>query len=90
MGIVVRDTVSGEYSFLQEDTDVVMAKIVQGNDWLEEETADMAREGACTLVLARRKVFEVTYKDFHSAAPRCERAPRGPERGDGGCCRRDA
>ena len=32
MGIVVRDTVSGEYSFLQKGTDVVMGKIVQHND----------------------------------------------------------
>ena len=37
----------------------------------------MAREGACTLVLARRKLSEAAYKDFHSVAPPCERAPRG-------------
>ncbi|KAI0275966.1 hypothetical protein BGY98DRAFT_1188077, partial [Russula aff. rugulosa BPL654] len=58
MGIVVRDTVSGEYSFLQKGADVVMAKIVQRNDWLEEETANMAREGLRTLVVARRKLPE--------------------------------
>ena len=44
MAIVVRSTDSGEYSFLQKGVDVVMAKIVQRNDWLEEETANMAHE----------------------------------------------
>lgn len=76
MGIVVRDTVSGEYSFLQKGADVVMAKIVQRNDWLEEETANMAREGLRTLVVARRKLSEAAYEDFkarhHAASVRVE------------------
>jgi phospholipid-translocating ATPase len=76
MGIVVRDTVSGEYSFLQKGADVVMAKIVQRNDWLEEETANMAREGLRTLVVARRKLSEAAYEDFkaryHAASVRLE------------------
>ena len=76
MGIVVRDTVSGEYSFLQKGADVVMAKIVQRNDWLEEETANMAREGLRTLVVARRKLPEAAYEDFkarhHAASVRLE------------------
>jgi phospholipid-translocating ATPase len=76
MGIVVRDTVSGEYSFLQKGADVVMAKIVQRNDWLEEETANMAREGLRTLVVARRKLSEAAYQDFkarhHAASVRLE------------------
>ena len=54
MGIVVRDTASGELTFLQKGADVVMARIVQRDDWLEEETANMAREGLRTLVVARR------------------------------------
>ncbi|KAF8170774.1 protein transporter [Pholiota molesta] len=49
MGIVVRDTQTGEITFLQKGADVVMARIVQRNDWLEEETANMAREGLRTL-----------------------------------------
>ncbi len=76
MGIVVRDTASGELSFLQKGADVVMAKIVLRNDWLEEETANMAREGLRTLVVARRKLSEAAYEDFrarhHAASVRVE------------------
>ncbi|KAI6095757.1 hypothetical protein F5141DRAFT_1157040 [Pisolithus sp. B1] len=43
MGIVVREAQSGELLFLQKGADVVMARIVQRNDWLEEETGNMAR-----------------------------------------------
>jgi magnesium-transporting ATPase (P-type) len=56
MGVVVRDTASGELTFLKKGAGVVMARIVQRNDWLEEETANMAREGLLTLVVARRKL----------------------------------
>jgi magnesium-transporting ATPase (P-type) len=42
MGIVVRDTQTGNITFLQKGADVVMTKIVQRNDWLEEETANIA------------------------------------------------
>jgi phospholipid-translocating ATPase len=55
MGIVVRDTQTGDITFLQKGADVVMAKIVQRNDRLEEETANMAREGLRTLVMARKR-----------------------------------
>jgi phospholipid-translocating ATPase len=76
MGIVVRDTASGELSFLQKGADVVMARIVQRNDWLEEETANLAREGLRTLVVARRKLTEAAYEDFkaryHAASVRVE------------------
>jgi phospholipid-translocating ATPase len=64
MGIVVRDAQSGEITFLQKGADVVMAKIVQRNDWLEEECANMAREGLRTLVMARRKLSEQAYLEF--------------------------
>lgn len=64
MGIVVRDTQSGEITFLQKGADVVMARIVQRNDWLEEECANMAREGLRTLVMARRKLSEQSYTLF--------------------------
>ncbi|KAI0286510.1 phospholipid-translocating P-type ATPase [Russula brevipes] len=76
MGIVVRDTASGELTFLQKGADVVMARIVQRNDWLEEESANMAREGLRTLVVARRKLSEAAYGDFkarhHAASVRVE------------------
>ena len=76
MGIVVRDSQSGEITFLQKGADVVMAKIVQRNDWLEEECANMAREGLRTLVMARKKLSEeawVTFKDrYHEASIQIE------------------
>jgi len=71
MGIIVRDQSSGEVTFLQKGADVVMAKIVQRNDWLEEETGNMAREGLRTLVMAKKKMSEQSYQDFkerHHAA----------------------
>ncbi|KAG2143955.1 hypothetical protein BD769DRAFT_1747670 [Suillus cothurnatus] len=59
MGIVVRDAHSGE--------DVVMARIVQRNDWLEEETGNMAREGLRTLVVARKRLTSQQYAAFKTA-----------------------
>ncbi|KAL7341781.1 hypothetical protein BJY59DRAFT_719763 [Rhodotorula toruloides] len=44
MGIVVRDRQTGETVFYQKGADVVMARIVAYNDWLEEECGSMARE----------------------------------------------
>ena len=64
MGIVVRDTYSGEVIFLQKGADVVMTKIVLRNDWLEEETANMAREGLRTLVMARKRLSAQFYAEF--------------------------
>ncbi|CDO76004.1 hypothetical protein BN946_scf184780.g11 [Trametes cinnabarina] len=64
MGIIVRDSQTGEITFLQKGADVVMAKIVQRNDWLEEECANMAREGLRTLVMARRRLSEQAYSHF--------------------------
>jgi phospholipid-translocating ATPase len=71
MGIVVRDQKNGEITFLQKGADVVMAKIVLRNDWLEEETANMAREGLRTLVMARKRLTAELYAEFkerHHAA----------------------
>ncbi|KIY64966.1 phospholipid-translocating P-type ATPase [Cylindrobasidium torrendii FP15055 ss-10] len=64
MGIVVQDAKTGEISFLQKGADVVMTKIVQKNDWLEEETANMAREGLRTLVMARKRLSTNSYNEF--------------------------
>lgn len=64
MGIVVRETSTGEITFLQKGADVVMAKIVQRNDWLEEECANMAREGLRTLVIGRKRLSEQIYGAF--------------------------
>lgn len=64
MGLVVRDTKKDEIWFMQKGADVVMAKIVNSNDWLEEETANMAREGLRTLVIGRKKLNSALYQDF--------------------------
>lgn len=64
MGIVVRDINNNEITFLQKGADVVMSKIVQQNDWLEEECANMAREGLRTLVMARKRLSEGSYQTF--------------------------
>ena len=73
MGIVVKfysgSAVSpsddeSEIWFYQKGADTVMTSIVAANDWLEEETANMAREGLRTLVVGRKKLSSQTYQDF--------------------------
>ncbi|GAA5838969.1 hypothetical protein JCM11251_007842 [Rhodosporidiobolus azoricus] len=67
MGIIVRDRHSGEITFYQKGADVVMARIVAYNDWLEEECGNMAREGLRTLVMARKRLSEEAYQAFDQA-----------------------
>ncbi|KAG7087819.1 hypothetical protein E1B28_013759 [Marasmius oreades] len=67
MGIVVRDTSTSEITFYQKGADVVMSRIVQRNDWLEEECGNMAREGLRTLVVARKRLGASTYQSFKEA-----------------------
>ena len=55
---------SGEMWFYQKGADTVMAAIVAANDWLDEETANMAREGFRTLVIGRRRLSAQQYHDF--------------------------
>ncbi|SCV99908.1 LAFE_0B05182g1_1 [Lachancea fermentati] len=64
MGIIIHDKQKDSYWFLQKGADVVMSKIVQSNDWLEEETANMAREGLRTLVIGRKKLSPKSYESF--------------------------
>lgn len=64
MGIIVRDQNTGEITFYLKGADVVMAKIVQYNDWLEEECGNMAREGLRTLVVSKKVLTEEQYQDF--------------------------
>jgi phospholipid-translocating ATPase len=54
----------GEIWFYQKGADTVMTTIVAANDWLDEETANMAREGLRTLVVGRKKLSAQTYQDF--------------------------
>ncbi|GAA5888836.1 hypothetical protein JCM5296_005010 [Sporobolomyces johnsonii] len=67
MGIVIRDRQTGEITFYQKGADVVMARIVVYNDWLEEECGNMAREGLRTLVMARKRLSEDTWLAFEEA-----------------------
>ncbi|KYK61627.1 hypothetical protein DCS_02770 [Drechmeria coniospora] len=76
MGIVVHfqeniktpttDLSSGEIWFYQKGADTVMSSIVVANDWLDEETANMAREGLRTLVVGRKKLSVQQYLEFSS------------------------
>lgn len=64
MGIIIRDRTSGQIQFVQKGADVIMTKIVQKNDWLDEETGNMAREGLRTLVIGRKKLSTESYEAF--------------------------
>lgn len=66
MGIIVRETGTGDVTFVQKGADVVMTKIVQKNDWLDEECGNMAREGLRTLVLGRKRLSADQYRHFDS------------------------
>ncbi|CCE65229.1 hypothetical protein TPHA_0K00950 [Tetrapisispora phaffii CBS 4417] len=67
MGIIVYDKEKDEYWFLEKGADTVMIKIVERNEWLEEETGNMAREGLRTLVIGRKKLSKETYENFVKA-----------------------
>ncbi|XP_058057124.1 probable phospholipid-transporting ATPase IIB [Anopheles bellator] len=64
MGIIVREVNTGEITFYLKGADVVMSGIVQYNDWLAEESGNMAREGLRTLVVAKKVLGEDQYNDF--------------------------
>jgi phospholipid-translocating ATPase len=56
----------GDIWFYQKGADTVMGSIVASNDWLDEETANMAREGLRTLVVGRKKLSYQQYQEFSS------------------------
>ncbi|BFZ55136.1 Putative aminophospholipid-translocase [Savitreella phatthalungensis] len=64
MGIVVRESSSGQIIFYEKGADSVMASIVAANDWLDEEVGNMAREGLRTLVIGRKVLSEGAYSAF--------------------------
>ncbi|KAJ5657609.1 uncharacterized protein N7484_001258 [Penicillium longicatenatum] len=53
-----------EIWFYQKGADTVMSSIVATNDWLDEETANMAREGLRTLVVGRKRLSLQQYHGF--------------------------
>lgn len=55
---------AAEIWFYQKGADTVMTSIVSANDWLDEETANMAREGLRTLVVGRKKLSKQQYQEF--------------------------
>ena len=55
-----------EIWFYQKGADTVMSSIVATNDWLDEETANMAREGLRTLVVGRKNLSTQQYQEFAS------------------------
>ena len=57
-------TSPAEVWFYQKGADTVMTSIVAANDWLDEETANMAREGLRTLVVGRRRLSIQQYNEF--------------------------
>ncbi|OLL24936.1 putative phospholipid-transporting ATPase NEO1 [Neolecta irregularis DAH-3] len=62
MGIVVE--YNDEIWFFEKGADVIMSEIVVKNDWLDEESGNMAREGLRTLIIARKHLSRDTYNDF--------------------------
>ncbi|KAJ1926007.1 putative aminophospholipid-translocase, partial [Linderina pennispora] len=67
MGIVVQSQHSGEIYFIQKGADTVMSRIVQYNDWLDEECGNMARDGLRTLVVGRKRLSKEAYNRFERA-----------------------
>jgi phospholipid-translocating ATPase len=76
MGIVVRfqrfatgsqQSDDDEIVFFQKGADTVMTTIVAANDWLDEETGNMAREGLRTLVIGRKPLSAQQYAAFSAA-----------------------
>lgn len=64
MGIIVRENSTGKITLYMKGADVVMSRIVQANDWLDEECGNMAREGLRTLVFGKRDLSVKEYEEF--------------------------
>ncbi|KAK6072901.1 phospholipid-transporting ATPase NEO1 [Seiridium cupressi] len=70
-----------EIWFYQKGADTVMSSIVAANDWLDEETANMAREGLRTLVVGRKKISAAHYQEFSSSYKEASLAINGRDAG---------
>ncbi|KAI2779583.1 phospholipid-translocating P-type ATPase [Daldinia loculata] len=91
MGIIVRfheqskpspsGSDNGEIWFYQKGADTVMGSIVAANDWLDEETANMAREGLRTLVVGRKRISYEQYRDFSTSYQEASLAISGRDAG---------
>ena len=72
---------ASEIWFYQKGADAVMSSIVSANDWLDEETANMAREGLRTLVVGRKRLSAQHYEDFTSEYKNASMSLQGREAG---------
>ncbi|GAB1314909.1 Putative aminophospholipid-translocase [Madurella fahalii] len=72
---------TGEIWFYQKGADTVMGSIVAANDWLDEETANMAREGLRTLVVGRKRLSTAEYEEFSAKYQEASLAISGREAG---------
>ncbi|KAI1214505.1 phospholipid-translocating P-type ATPase [Annulohypoxylon truncatum] len=71
----------GEVWFYQKGADTVMGSIVAANDWLDEETANMAREGLRTLVVGRKRLSSEQYRAFSASYQEASLAISGRDAG---------
>lgn len=72
---------NSEIWFYQKGADTVMSSIVAANDWLDEETANMAREGLRTLVVGRKKLSAAQYHEFSNGYQEASLAINGRDAG---------
>lgn len=72
---------SSEIWFYQKGADTVMGSIVAANDWLDEETANMAREGLRTLVVGRKRLSPAEYQEFSTRHQEASLAINGRDAG---------
>ncbi|EAW08728.1 aminophospholipid-translocating P4-type ATPase NEO1 [Aspergillus clavatus NRRL 1] len=71
----------GEIWFYQKGADTVMSAIVAANDWLDEETANMAREGLRTLVIGRKRLSSQQFQAFSTKYKQAALALQGRDVG---------
>lgn len=67
MGVVVKEMDTKKIFFFEKGADIVMKNIVKENDWLEEETKNLSREGLRTLVIGMKYLNEKEYNCFEKA-----------------------
>jgi phospholipid-translocating ATPase len=89
MGVIVQfyehqqsripDLGEGEIWFYEKGADTVMGTIVAVNDWLDEETSNMAREGLRTLVVGRKRMSHKQYQEFSTKYQEASLAINGRE-----------
>ncbi|KAF7113986.1 hypothetical protein CNMCM5793_006169 [Aspergillus hiratsukae] len=70
-----------EIWFYQKGADTVMSSIVAANDWLDEETANMAREGLRTLVIGRKRLSLQQFQEFSAKYKQASLALQGRDVG---------